>query len=360
MSGPIPRPGILEIEPYKGGQSKDTSFDGKLSSNESALGPSPKAIEAYRAAAQTLHRYPDGGSTALREALAQVHGLDAERIVCSFGSDELLHLVCIAYTGAGDEVLYGRHGFLVYPIAARVAGATPVEAEESGYKVSVESMLAAVTERTKLVFVTNPNNPTGTYLSETELDALHSGLPDNVVLVIDSAYAEFADAEDYDPGLRLASQANNVVMTRTFSKAYGLAGLRLGWAYGPEPIIDVLNRLRGPFNVSSPAQAAGVAALEDKEFLRRAQAHNKEWRAWLTGEIGKLGLSVVPSQANFILIGFADAPAAQAADEHLKAQGYYLRRMDGYGLPDHLRLTVGSEKENRTVVGHLTSFAGQG
>lgn len=359
MSGPIPRPGILEIEPYKGGESKETGFDGKLSSNESALGPSPKAVEAYLAAAQTLHRYPDGGSTALREALAKTHGLDAERIVCGFGSDELLHLICLAYAGAGDEVLYGRHGFLIYPIAARIAGATPVEADESGYKVSVDCMLAAVNERTKLVFLANPNNPTGTYLSEDELNALHAGLPGDVVLVIDSAYAEFADASDYEPGIRLATQASNVVMTRTFSKIYGLAGLRLGWAYGPPAIVDVINRLRGPFNVSLPAQLAGVAALADTGFLERAKAHNLEWRTWLAGEIGKLGIEAVPSQGNFILIRLKDAPTAQAADAYLKTQGYYLRRMDGYGLPDHLRLSVGSEEENRTVISHLTSFMEQ-
>lgn len=359
MTGPVPRQGILDIEPYMGGQSKDTSFEGKLSSNESALGPSPLAVEAYKEAADFLHRYPDGGSTALREALAETHGLDAERIVCGTGSDDLLHLLCSAYAGPGDEVLYSRHSFLIYPIAARSVGATPVQADEPNYTVSVDAMLAAVNDRTRVVFMANPNNPTGTYISTDELARLHKGLPDNVLLVVDSAYAEFVDVDDYDSGVALASDASNVVMTRTFSKIFGLAGLRLGWAYGPSDIIDVVNRLRGPFNVSGPAQAAGVAALRDTEFLARAKAHNREWRDWLTSEIESAGLRVVPSQGNFVLIGFSSTESARAADAYLRDQGIYLRQMDNYGFPDHLRLTVGTEEENQAVLARLRAFLGQ-
>lgn len=359
MTGPVPRQGILDINPYKGGESKDTSFEGKLSSNESALGPSPLAVEAYKEAASLLHRYPDGASTALREALAETHKLDADRIVCGTGSDELLHLLCLAYAGPGDEVLYSRHGFLVYPIAARAVGATPVVAEEENYTVSVDAMLAAVNERTRVVFIANPNNPTGTYISTDELNRLHAGLSEDILLVVDSAYAEFADADDYDSGLSLASTAANVVMTRTFSKIFGLAGLRLGWAYGPADVIDVVNRLRGPFNVSGPAQAAGIAALRDTAFLERARAHNQEWRGWLAAEIQSNRLKVVPSQGNFLLIGFTSTDTARAADAYLRGQGFYLRQMDNYGFPDHLRLTVGTEEENRAIASHLAAFMEQ-
>lgn len=359
MTGPVPRPGILDIEPYKGGEAKDTSFEGKLSSNESALGPSPLAVEAYKEAAGLLHRYPDGGSTALREALADTHNLDADRIVCGTGSDELLHLLCLAYAGPGDEVLYSRHGFLVYPIAARAVGAMPVVADEENYTVSVDAMLSAVNERTRVVFVANPNNPTGTYISAGDLARLHNGLPDDVLLVVDAAYAEFVDADDYASGMNLASSTANVVMTRTFSKIFGLAGLRLGWAYGPLEVIDVVNRLRGPFNVSGPAQAAGVAALRDTEFLAHAKAHNRKWRAWLTNEVEAAGLRVVPSQGNFVLIGFSSTDEARAADAYLRDKGFYLRQMDNYGFPDHLRLTVGTEDENRDIVSRLAAFKGR-
>ena len=357
--GPVPRPGVMEINAYQGGKSKDTSFEGKLSSNESALGTSAKALEAYGDAGAVLHRYPDGGSTELREALAAFHEIEADRIVCGFGSDDILQLMCRGYAGPGDEVLYSQHGFLVYPIAAQAVGATPVAAPTDGYNVSVDNMLAAVTENTKLVFIANPNNPTGTYISADDLTRLHAGLPDHVALVIDDAYAEYVDAPDYDDGLALARTAPNVLMTRTFSKIYGLAALRLGWAYGAPAIIDVLNRLRGPFNVSAPAQAAGVAALEDQEFVVTARAHNTRWRDWLTQQLGGLGLAVVPSQGNFVLFHLGSAERAGAADAFLKDQGWYLRRMDSYGFPDHLRLTIGTEDENRGVVDALTAFIGQ-
>jgi len=359
MNGPVPRQGILDINPYTGGKSKNTSFDGKLSSNESAMGPSPLAAEAFKKAARLLHRYPDGASTALRESLADTHKLDSGRIICSTGSDEMLHLLCLAYAGPGDEVLYSRHGFLVYPIAARAVGATPVVADEENYTVSVDAMLAKVNERTRIVFVANPNNPTGTYISAGELARLHNGLPSDVLLVVDAAYAEFVEVDDYASGVNLASSTANVVMTRTFSKIFGLAGLRLGWAYGPPEIIDVVNRLRGPFNVSGPAQAAGVAALRDTAFLARAKAHNRKWRDWLTNNVEAIGLRVVPSQGNFVLIAFSSTDDARAANAYLQDKGFYLREMDNYGFSDHLRLTVGTEDENHDVVRWLTEFKGQ-
>jgi histidinol-phosphate aminotransferase len=356
MTGPVPRPGVLAIQPYQGGKSKDTSFVGKMSSNEAALGPSPKALAAYENAAKIVHRYPDGGAHLLREAIARHHGVEVDRIVCGFGSDDLLQLLARGYAGPGDEVLYSEHGFLIYPIAAHAVGATPVAAKDDGYTVSVDSLLKCVGERTKLVYLANPNNPTGTYIKRDELERLHAGLPQDVVLVIDAAYAEFVDDPDYDSGQELASWAPNVVMTRTFSKIYGLAALRVGWAYGAPGIIDVLNRLRGPFNVAAPAQAAAVAALDDREFFEKARAHNTRWRDWLLQRLGGLGLHVVPSAGNFLLIDFGTAERAQAADSYLKDKGWYLRRMEGYGFPSHLRLTVGTENENRGVTDVLAAF----
>jgi histidinol-phosphate aminotransferase len=356
MNGPVPRPGVLAIEPYQGGKSKDTSYVGKMSSNEAALGPSPKALDAYAKAAAVTHRYPDGGAHLLREAIARRHDVEIDRIVCGCGSDELLQLLCRGYAGPGDEVVYSEHGFLIYPIAATACGATPVAAKDDGYTVSVDSMLKCIGDRTKIVFIANPNNPTGTYIPRAELERLHAGLPPHVVLVIDAAYAEFVTDPDYDSGQELASWAPNVVMTRTFSKIYGLAALRVGWAYGAPAIIDVLNRLRGPFNVPTPAQAAAVAALEDREFFDKALAHNTRWRDWLFQRLGGLGMHVVPSAGNFLLIDFGSAAGAHAADEYLRDKGWYLRRMDSYGFKDHLRLTVGTENENRGVTDVLAAF----
>ena len=274
---PTPRPGIMEISPYVGGRSTADGHTNtiKLSSNESALGPSPKAQAAYRELAGTLHRYPDGGATDLRTALGALHGIDPERIVCGNGSDELLQLLAQAYAGPGDEVIYCRHGFLVYPLATLAVGATPVVVPEVDYTADVDAILSRVTERTRIVFLANPNNPTGTYIPRGELRRLWGGLPEHVILVVDSAYAEFVTAGDYDPGLDLAGMAPNVVMTRTFSKAYGLAALRLGWAYAPPAIIDVLHRIRGPFNANAAALAAALAALEDQDHIVRSCRHNE-------------------------------------------------------------------------------------
>ena len=356
MAKLTPRPGIMDIAPYKGGMSKDTSFKGKLSSNESALGPSPAAVDAFKQAADTLHRYPDGGSIALREALGNYYDIDADRIVCVSGSDDLLTMICRAYAGPGDEVLFSENGFLMYLISALSVGATPVTAPEVDYRLDVDNMLAAVTERTRIVFVTNPSNPTGTYTTRDELARLHAALPDNVVLVIDGAYAEFVDREDFDSGLGLARTADNVLMTRTFSKIYGLAGLRLGWGFASEQIIDVINRIRGPFNVGAPSQAAGVAALGDTDFLAQAQSHNATWLAWLSDQLTGLGLSVVPSVANFVLVKFDSIDEARACDLFLQDKGFFLRRMDEYGFPDHLRLTVGPVDENEGVIAAFRLF----
>ena len=360
MSNPVPRPGIMGIDPYVGGES---SLDGrdkviKLSSNESAFGPSPKAAAAYNDAAGELHRYPDGDCRALREALAARHGLDAARIVCGAGSDELIGLLCQAYAGPGDEVLYSEHGFLMYPIAAKAAGASPVFAPEKNLTADVEALLGQVNDNTRLLFLANPNNPTGTCLPAEELWRLCRGLDDGVILVIDAAYAEFVTGEDYSPGNDLVDGGGNVVMTRTFSKIYGLGGLRLGWAYCPKDIAGVLNRMRGPFNVSAPAMAAGVAALDDTDFTDNARKHNETWRAWTGERLSGLGLEVTPSAGNFVLVRFPAGPGrdAEAADGFLKDRGIIVRRMEAYGLGDCLRITIGQEDEMRTLVDALAAF----
>src|SRR5437660_6856257 len=298
---PVPGPGILDIAPYVGGESKAAGVERpiRLASNESALGPSPKAIAAYKALAGEIHRYPDGGAAELRAALGRHHGLDPERIVCGSGSDELIGLLLRCYAGPGTEVVYSRHGFLMYPIGALSVGATPVAVPETALTADVDAILAHVTERTRIVFIANPNNPTGTYLSADELARLHAGLPPQVVLAIDAAYAEFVNRNDYEPGIALVNRASNVVMLRTFSKIYALAGLRLGWAYCPPAVADVLNRIRGPFNVSAPALAAGVAAIEDVAALTRARAHNDKWLPWLSEQLTAPGLQLTPSGANF-------------------------------------------------------------
>jgi histidinol-phosphate aminotransferase len=359
-SAPVPGPGILDISPYIGGEAKADGFARpiRLASNESALGPSPKAVAAYRALAGEIHRYPDGSAAELRAALGRHNGLDPARIVCGSGSDELIGLLLRAYAGAGDEVLYSRHGFLMYPIGAKSVGATPVAVPEHALTADVDGFLARVTEHTRIVFVANPNNPTGTYLSADEMARLHAGLPRGVVLAIDAAYAEFVNRNDYEPGIALVNRAENVVMLRTFSKIYALAGLRLGWAYCPPAIADVLNRIRGPFNVTAPALAAGVAAVEDVAALTRARAHNDRWLPWLSERLAALGLELTPSVGNFVLPRFPDEPRhnGAAAFAFLQSRGILTRQMGAYGLPQHLRITIGTGEEMEAVAAALADF----
>jgi len=319
-------------------------------SNENALGPSPQAIAAYQAAARQLHRYPDAGAAGLRSALASRHGLEASRIVCGAGSDELIALLVRAFAGEGDEVLHSQHGFLMYALAARAAGAMPVAAPETALTADVAALLAAVTPRTRIVFLANPNNPTGTCLPAAELERLHRGLPSDVLLVIDAAYAEYVTRSDYAAGEALVEAHPNVVMLRTFSKIYGLAALRVGWAYCPGPVADVLNRIRCVYNVAAPAQAAAVAALSDTEWVRASRAHNERWRPWLTGRLQRAGLVVTPSVANFVLVHFDDADAAY---ERLFGAGVVARKLSVYGLANCLRITIGTEDEVRAVADAL-------
>ena len=358
---PAPRPGALAIDAYVPGKSKAPAGVTlrKLSSNETPLGPSSKAVEAFRTAADNLEIYPDGTARALREAIARAHGLDPDRIVCGAGSDELLSLLALGYVGPGDEGLFTEHGFLVYRIAILAAGGTPVVAPETNLTADVDAILARVTERTRIVYIANPNNPTGTYLPFDEVKRLQAGLPRNTLLVLDAAYAEYVRANDYAAGIELVSSCENVVMTRTFSKAFGLASLRIGWLYGPSGVVEALNRIRGPFNVSGPAIAAGAAAVADREHIDRAVEHNARWLAELSERIRDLGFEVTPSVANFLLIHFPDEPGRRAvdADAFLTARGLILRAVGAYGLPNALRMSVGSEEANRAVLAALAEFA---
>jgi histidinol-phosphate aminotransferase len=360
---PQPRPGVLDIAPYIPGKSSAPGVAKvfKLSSNETPLGPSPHAIAAYNEAGKHLEDYPDGAATALREAIGQTFGLDPARIVCGAGSDDLLNLIARAYLKDGDEAIHATHGFLVYPIATLAAGAKPVVAPETDYTANVDHLLSVVTAKTRVVFLANPNNPTGTYISFDEVKRLHRGLPPHVLLVLDAAYAEYVDRNDYEAGIELVATSENVVMCRTFSKIYGLAALRLGWMYGPAHIVDAVNRVRGPFNVNAPAIAAGIAAIRDTAHVEKARAHNKHWLAWLTEEIRELGLKVTPSVANFVLIHFPETPGrtAKEADAFLTKRGLILRGVAGYKLPHALRMTVGSEEANHLVVAALRDFLGK-
>lgn len=357
---PAPRDGALAIEAYVPGKSKAPAGVRliKLSSNETPLGASPKAIAAFQAAAAKLELYPEGSSLALREAIGHAYGLDPARIVCGAGSDELLSLLAYAYLNEGDEGLYSEFGFLVYKIAILAAGGVPVVAPEKDLTADVDAVLARVTDRTRLVLLANPNNPTGTYLPFDEIKRLHAGLPKTVLLVLDAAYAEYVRTNDYAAGIELVSSSENVVMTRTFSKVHGLASLRIGWLYGPESVVDALNRIRGPFNVSGPAIAAGAAAIADRVHLEAAVAHNSRCLPEMTEALRALGLEVTPSVANFILVHFPETPGRTAldADAFLTARGIILRSVASYGLPHALRLTIGSDEANAAVVEALTAF----
>ena len=362
MALPQPRPGVMDIPLYEGGKSRIQGVSRviKLSSNEAALGPSPQAVAAFAQHQAALHRYPAGDSADLRAAIADVHGLDPKQIICGAGSDEILGLVCRAFAGAGDEVIHTAHGFLMYDIYARSVGAMPVVVPEHQLTADIEAILAAVTARTKLVFLANPNNPTGTYLPRARVEALRAGLREDIVLVLDAAYAEFMDKPDYSDGTALAMSTPNTIVTRTFSKIYGLGGLRLGWGFGVHALIETLERLRSPFNVSGPAQAAGVAAVRDQAHIKLAQAHNAKWMHVLVQRLRGMGLTMVGQSGNFVLPHFngQNGKTAAAADAFLQSRGIIARRVANYGLPDHLRITIGADDEMELLLASLEEFMG--
>ncbi|MDZ7822804.1 MAG: histidinol-phosphate transaminase [Ahrensia sp.] len=356
---PQPGAGVMDISAYVPGRSKAKPGVKlhKLSSNETPFGASPAAIAAYKATADQLELYPDGSATQLRAAIAAAHGLNPENILCSNGSDELLGLLTNIYMGPGDEGIFTEHGFLVYKIQILASGGTPIMVPETNLRANVDAILAAVTERTKIVFLANPNNPTGTYVSDSEVRRLQENLPAHVMLILDAAYAEYVRRNDYASGIELVSQNNNVVMTRTFSKIHGLAALRVGWMYAPAHIIDAVNRVRGPFNVNAAAIAAGAAAMADRPHMDLAIAHNEKWLPKLTSALQAIGLSVTPSVGNFVLIHFPENEKnASAADDYLLDRGFVLRRVTAYGLPNALRMTIGSDEANQGAIDALTLF----
>ena len=352
---PIAKHSILKISPYVGGKSK---VEGavqalKLSSNENPWGPSPNAQAAFAEQATNLHRYPDGGHLALREAIGNAYGLSASQLICGAGSDELLGILIHAYAGAGDEVLFHEHAFLMYRIYSLSYGATPVTAPEKNLTVDVDALLAAVTERTKIVFVANPNNPTGSVIPFSEIKRLRDSLPASVILGLDAAYAEYMENKEYEDGCSLARTSNTVVF-HTFSKIYGLSGLRLGWAYARPEIIDVMNRVRSPFNVNSPALAAGIAAVKDQAYITEMRKKNREERERVARAIAALGYSVVPSHTNFLLVQFDEQ--VDAVNKHLLSRGVIVREVGNYGLPQYLRISIGTAEENTVLLDALTSF----
>jgi histidinol-phosphate aminotransferase len=363
MTGLTPKPWIAAIAPYVPGRA---TTDGgvkaaKLSSNENPLGTAPGARTAYAAAAEALERYPDAGATALREAIAAHYGLEPERVIHGTGSDEVLHLAAGAFAGPGDEILYVRYGFSVYPIAARRVGATPIEAADRDYATDVDALLAAVTPRTRVVFVANPNNPTGTYTSKPDIARLHAGIPADCLLVVDQAYTEYLDAADDDGALDLARTQSNVLVTRTFSKIFGLAAERIGWGYAPVDVIEAMHRIRAPFNVTTGGQQAAIASLAARDFVEASRAHNERWRDWLGGEIAKLGnagLRAVPSKANFMLVLFEGETSAEQAYGGLMERGFIVRWLPGQGLRHGLRISIGTEAQMRGLVAALRAIVG--
>lgn len=358
---PLPKPGILDIHAYVPGKAKVEGIAEpiKLSANENALGSSPKAREAYAAAVQNLHMYPDPKANMVRTALAERYGLEPDRLIFGCGSDEVFQVLSQAFLEPGDNIVQGQYGFAAFAIGARACQAEVRMAAEPDYRIDVDEMLKCVDERTRLVFLANPGNPTGTWIPFPEVRRLHEALPPSVVLVLDGAYGEFVADPTFDDGVELARRSSNIVVTHTFSKLHGLAGLRVGWGYAPVGIVEAYERIRAPFNVSIPAQAAAVASLGDEAFQRASVELTEQWRPWLAQQLGGLGLETVgPSAANFVLVGFPKTPGRTAAEAEafLASRGLLVRGVGGYGLPNHLRMTIGLEANNRALVDALADF----
>ena len=362
MPAPNPRPTIAAMARYNPDLSAPkTGRIIRLSANEGALGPSPKAMQALAEVAGQVHHYPEEDPRGLAEVIGAAHGLDPERMIFGCGSDELILALCLAYLDPGDEAIHTEYGFVMYPMSTKVAGGVPVSAPDIDYRVSVDAILERVTERTRIVFLANPNNPTGTYLSRTEVARLHRGLPENVLLVIDAAYAEFVSRNDYSDGSELVEASENVIMLRTFSKLYGMAGLRLGWGYGPREVINAMHVVKQPFGANRGAVAAAIAAIGDTDFVKRSVEHNETWRPWTTARFEALGLKCLPSVTNFLMVRFPEEPArnAAAAGAYLSERGILTRGMAGYGAPEFLRLSIGTAEEMRIVVDTVAEFLNQ-
>lgn len=358
---PVPKPGIMDIHAYVPGKASAEGVANpiKLSANENVLGSSPKARDAFIGAADEMQVYPDSRTSILRDAIATRFRLEPERLIFGCGSDEVFALLNQAFLEPGDNIVQGEFAFAAFAIGARACQAQVKVAKEPNYRVDVDEMLKAVDDRTRILFLANPGNPTGTWIPFSEVLRLHAALPPSVVLVLDGAYSEFATDPAFQDGLDFARGTDNVVVTHTFSKLHGLAALRVGWGYAPPEIVSAVERIRLPFNTSIAGQRAAVAALADEDFQARSIAHVDQWRSWLSQQLGGLGLEVVgPSATNFVLVGFPTAPGRTAgdADAYLSARGLLTRRVLNYGLPDHLRITIGLEEHNRAVVDALSAF----
>lgn len=351
-----PQPGIMDIALYQGGKSHVEGVANvvKLSSNENPLGASPAAMQAVKDSASALTLYPSTDHGALRRAISEVHGLDADRIICGVGSDEVIAFLCQAYVGPGTEVVHTEHCFGMYRISTLAAGGTPIEVPERERVTDVDAILAACTERTRLVFIANPNNPTGTMISQAEVARLADGLPEQALLVLDGAYVEYVEGFDGHAGL--VDSRQNVVMTRTFSKIYGLGGLRVGWGYGPAHVIDVLNRVRGPFNLSSTALVAAEAAMRDQDWVAYCRAENARWRSWLAEALAEVGLPSDTSCTNYILVRFPDETAAKGCLSALQDNGLLVRYTASFNLPAALRITIGDEAACHRVAEAVRAF----
>jgi histidinol-phosphate aminotransferase len=358
MSAPKARPEVFSVAPYVGGESSIPGVTKiiKLSSNEGAFGPPHAALAALAESGREMHRYPDGGSTKIREAIGARFGLDPAQIVCGNGSDELLALLIQAYGGPGTELIMSAHGFGIYEIAGKIAGCTVLKAPEKNLTTDVDAILALVTPGTALVALANPNNPTGSLLTQGEMTRLRGALPDHVLLILDAAYGEYVEHADYDPGIALVNAGENTVMTRTFSKIFAMGGARLGWCYAPPAIVDVLNRVRPPFNISAQTAAAGIAALNEPGWVEAGRAHNTQARRRLAARLTQTGLHVHPSEANFILVDFTTPDRAAAADAYLRSHGIIVRNVKSYGLPECLRITIGTDEECNAVAETLNAF----
>lgn len=361
MTSPLPRPEILTIHPYVAGESEllGANRTVKLSSNEGAFGMPPSAQAAIAAVAAESYRYPDGGADKLRAAIGKRWGLDPKRIVCGAGSDDLLYQFCLSYGGPGRDIIMSAHGFSIYHIAGTYAGSRVIKVPERNLTADLDAMLAAVSPTTRLIFLANPNNPTGSMLPAEAISRFRSALPPEVLLVLDSAYAEYVVHPAYDAGVKLVDSTDNTVMTRTFSKIYGLGGMRIGWCYAPAAIVDVLNRVRGPFNVSVAAQAAAIAALGEPNWVETLCAHNAEYRLQLVAGLEKAGLKVWPSEGNFVLVDLETIEVANAADAFLRASGIIVRKVGGYGLPHCLRVTIGTSEEVGLAIDAFAEFMRQ-
>ena len=351
-----PQPGIMKIDLYEGGASelKGQNDVLKLSSNENPFGPSPKAVDAYSISGKALHRYPSTSHDELRRAISRILDLQPENIICGVGSDEIISLLCQTFSGQGDEVIYTEHGFAMYKISALAAGATPVVAKEKNRTTDIKNILNKCNENTKLIFIANPNNPTGTMITLKQVEELAMKIPKQALLVLDGAYAEYVD--NYDGGIQLVKNKSNVIMTRTFSKIYGLGGMRVGWGFGPKPVIEALQRVRGPFNLSVPALAVAEAAITDQDYIKRCKEENNATRDWFIASLRKLGLACDNSFTNFVLLRFKNKSQAELCDQYLQSKGVIVRRVNGYNLPSSLRITVGDRNTCERLVGLIEEF----